>query len=266
MANNPMTNQKTLTEQQYKHSNNLSSRTQLHELFSVAKEKWFTFVYRNINLLENQEILELGSGTGLLWQANIKQLPNHCHITLTDLSEGMLDSIKNKHLDERFSMKPMDAQNITFPDKTFDIVIANHMLYHLPDLSKGLAEIKRVLKADGKLVAATNGPKHLGELYELLNEFGPNTYFQHQPLTFNLENGEKLLREHFPTIESHRYESHLRITDIEPLMAYYRSIITMGIQFDQLNQEEYAAFLQNKLEKDGQILIQKDQGLFIAYS
>ena len=68
MNENPMTNQKILTEQQYKHGYNLSSRAQLHELFTIANENWFTFVNRHLKLQKNQEILELGSGTGLLWQ------------------------------------------------------------------------------------------------------------------------------------------------------------------------------------------------------
>ena len=264
MNENPMTNQKVLTEQQYKHGDNLSSRAQLHELFTVAKEKWFTFVSRHLNLQENEEILELGSGTGLLWQANNNQIPENCHITLTDLSDGMLDSIKNNLSDIRFTMKQMDAQEITFPDNSFDTVIANHMLYHLPDISKGLQEINRVLKPDGKLIAATNGMKHLTGLYNLLSEFDSNVDIQRQTLTFNLDNGEEILQKHFEDIECHRYESYLRITDIKPLLAYYRSMQTMGIDFDQFDQEKYAAFLQSILDQDGHILIQKDQGLFIA--
>ena len=197
-------------------------------------------------------------------KTNHKRIPENCHITLTDLSKGMLDSIKNKLTDKCFSLKQMDAQKITFPDNMFDTVIANHMLYHLPDLSKGLQEIKRVLKSDGKLIAATNGSKHLTELYELLYEFNINAIVQRQSLTFNLENGEELLREQFTRIECIHFESYLRITDIEPLMAYYRSMQTMGIQFDQFDQEKFAAFLQTKLEKNGHILIQKAQGLFIA--
>ena len=58
----------------------------------------------------------------------------------------------------------MDAQDIPFEDDTFGCVVANHMLYHVPDLDKGLAEIRRVLKPGGKLYAATNGEAHMLEL------------------------------------------------------------------------------------------------------
>ena len=264
MSENPINNQKVLFEQQYKSTGNFSSRTRLHELFTVTDINWFDFVFQHINPQPGQTILELGSGTGLLWQETINQLPAQCHIHLTDFSEAMIDSLQKTIVDKRFSIKKMDAQNITFPDHTFDIVVANHMLYHVPDVSKALQEIRRVLKPDGKLIAATNGDKHMAELYSMLFEFDPTQGPQSRILPFNLENGEQILAEHFSKVECQHHNSHLRITVIEPLLAYYRSMQTMGIDFDQFDQEKFAAFLQNKLEKNGHILIQKAQGLFIA--
>ena len=44
------------------------------------------------------------------------------------------------------SFQQIDIQDINFPDETFDVIIANHMLYHIPDLQKALYEVKRVLK------------------------------------------------------------------------------------------------------------------------
>ncbi len=57
----------------------------------------------------------------------------------------------------RVQFKEIDAQSIPFEDETFDAVIANHMLYHVPDRPKAIAEIKRVLKPGGRLIATTIG-------------------------------------------------------------------------------------------------------------
>ena len=54
-----------------------------------------------------------------------------------------------------------DAQDLPFDDGTFDVVVANHMLYHVPDPRRAAAEFARVLRPGGVLLAATNGPQHL---------------------------------------------------------------------------------------------------------
>lgn len=73
-------------------------------------------------------------------------------------SEGMVDIIRNNYSKyNNVSFKQIDIQDINFLDETFDIIIANHMLYHIPDLQKALHEVKRVLKAVGKFYSTTNG-------------------------------------------------------------------------------------------------------------
>ena len=100
------------------------------------------------SLPADARILELGCGSGLLWKSSIDRIPAGWKITLSDLSPGMLDAAwRNLVVTGRtFQFKEIDAQSIPFEDETFDAVIANHMLYHVPDRGKALAEIKRVLK------------------------------------------------------------------------------------------------------------------------
>jgi ubiquinone/menaquinone biosynthesis C-methylase UbiE len=264
MSENPVNNQKYLLEQQYKRTDNFTSRTDLHEKYTITDEPWFSFVYRYLNLQPDQKVLELGSGTGLLWQKNFQVLPENCEIHLTDLSEGMLDSIQNSIQDKRFHFKQMDAQNITYPDATFDTVIANHMLYHVPDFSKTMREIKRVLKPGGKLIAATNGNAHMTEIYDFLYTFDPTHGFQRRILPFNLDSGTELLKAEFSHVEQHIHASYLRITEVTPLVAYYRSMQTLGVNFALYNQQAFSEFLQTTLDNDGQIIVHKSQGLFIA--
>ncbi len=53
----------------------------------------------------------------------------------------------------------------------FDAVLANHMLYYVPDKSTALTEVKRVLKADGRFFTSTVGEKHMQELECWVKQF-----------------------------------------------------------------------------------------------
>ena len=85
-----------------------------------------------------------------------------------------------------------DVQELPFADGEFDVAIAAWMLYHVPDLERGVAELARVLRPGGRLVAATNSRFHLLELRELVGS-GPST------LKFSREDGEDHLARHFVT-------------------------------------------------------------------
>ena len=113
------------------------------------------------------------------------------------LDERMVEIQRSKGIDARVG----DVQDLPFGDAEFDVVVAAWMLYHLPDLDRGLAEIARVLKAGGRLVAVTNAIDHLRELWELA---GRETSIRE--FTFHSENGEEALRRHFASVT--RREAH----------------------------------------------------------
>ena len=118
------------------------------------------------NLSADARILEIGYGPADLWVQNLDRLPAGWTITLTDFSVGMIEAAQRNlaGAGRPFTFRPMNAQSIPFDTATFDAVIANHMLYHVPDLTKAVAEIHSVLKPGGTLYAATNGKGHLREL------------------------------------------------------------------------------------------------------
>ena len=69
-----------------------------------------------------------------------------------------------------------DVQQLPFEDESFDCAVAAWMLYHVPDVERGLAELARVLKPGGRLVAVTNRSDHLRELRELLGGVSPSQF------------------------------------------------------------------------------------------
>ena len=97
----------------------------------------------------------------------------------------------------------LDAQDISFPDSLFDSVIANHMLYHVSDLSRVLSEIKRVLKPGGCLCAAISRRDHLVEFRSWKIEYFQQMFigsWDNPTDRFGLENGENQLLRWFPEV------------------------------------------------------------------
>jgi ubiquinone/menaquinone biosynthesis C-methylase UbiE len=260
------TDQQYLKADQYRDSSNLDARVVIHQRFSTNPYGWFKWVFDTLlKLPDNAKILELGCGHGLLWKENIDRLPAGWNITLSDLSSGMLDAAwRNLVVSGRaFQFKEIDAQSIPFEDGTFDAVLANHMLYHVPDRPKAIAEIKRVLKSAGRLIATTVGENHMQEMMDWYARVHVSKVWESFANPFTLENGLEQLQPFFSKVSLSRYEDNLQVTEIEPLITYIRS----GVRVTELSEDELSN-LQHDLEKElkanGRILISKDSGLFEA--
>ena len=260
------TDQGYLKTEQYKDSSNLDARVDLHQRFSTNDYGWFKWIFDTLaKLPADAKILELGCGHGLLWKENADRIPSTWDITLSDLSPGMLDSAWRNLVvtGRKFKFKEIDAQKIPFEDETFDAVIANHMLYHVPDRPKAIAEIKRALKTSGHLFATTVGEAHMQEITEWLKNVSNGNYVSKATASFTLENGLEQLEVFFPQVTVTRYEDNLRVTELESLVAYICSMIsTTDLQEDKL--KTLVQDLQTRLDQKGEIFITKDSGLFEA--
>jgi ubiquinone/menaquinone biosynthesis C-methylase UbiE len=260
------TDQNYLKTDQYKDSSNLEARVAIHKRFSTNPYGWLIWVFdRLLDLPDKAKILELGCGPGYLWKENASRVPSAWDITLSDLSSGMLDSAwKNLVVTGRnYKFKEIDAQEIPFADETFDAVIANHMLYHVPDKPKAIAEIKRVLKTGGRFFATTVGDNHLKEMMDWYQRVHVDKVWESFANSFTLENGLEQVRSFFPNVTVSRYEDNLEVTELEPIMAYIRS----GIRVAELSEEELAKLksdLEKELNEKSRIFIRKDSGLFEA--
>jgi ubiquinone/menaquinone biosynthesis C-methylase UbiE len=259
------TDQHYLLHEQYKDATNLNARAQLHERFSTNKENWFRWVFDHFHLPYGAHILELGTGPALLWQTNLDRIPEDWQITLTDFSPGMLhEASKNLGDLSAVTFEIVDAQAIPFDAELFDVVIANHMLYHVPDLAKALAEIRRVLKPEGYFYAATNGIEHMREISAFGWQIVPENSDTSAHSTFTLENGAEWLSQQFSHIELYRTNNSLEVTEVEPLMAYILSTRAGTFLVDE-KQAALRSLLEQELAKNGAIHITRSSGLFEAY-
>ena len=259
------TDQEYLKTDQYRNASNLNARVELHRRFSTNADGWFPWVFDILKTLPSTaRVLELGCGPGYLWKECIDRIPKGWSITLSDLSDGMVDAAwRNLVVTGRaFKYEQIDAQSIPYPDETFDIVIANFMLYHVPDRPKALQEIRRILKQNGYFFAATSSYRHLNELNTWLKKASPYEYFPFNN-TFSLDNGFEQLTPFFSSVEVKNYDNSLLVTEIEPLMAYILST-TKAKDIPESALLEIRRELEDILSEKGEIFITTDSGLFLA--
>ena len=249
---------------QYLNSRNISDRIRLHSLYSRNKEGWFPWLFRMYRPGEGMKILELGCGDGSLWSQNREKLPGNLSLTLSDISQGMLRDAKRNlgGEDPRFDFQAFDCQNIPFSSETFDMIIADHVLFYCRDLDKALQEIKRVLKPEGVFFCRAYGARHMEEISRLVQDFDSRIILSADKLyeKFGKENGPSILGPYFSKIEWHSYEDSLLVTQAEPLIAYILSCHGNQNQYILDRYKEFRSFVSKKTAEG--FYITKDAGFF----
>jgi ubiquinone/menaquinone biosynthesis C-methylase UbiE len=266
-----MSDRSYLLSQQYRDPRNLDARVAIHARFSTNRYGWHRWVFDHFDLAAGARVLELGGGPGHLWASNRDRIPPGWQITVTDFSPGMVRAAREQlgSTGRRFGQAVSDAQAIGFPSEHFQAVIANHMLYHVPDRARALQEIRRVLVPGGRLFAATVGQGHMRELDE--GPLGELWVGQQAPenmapapggtAAFSLETGEAQLAPWFEQVTVDRYVDALEVTDPEVLVAYVLSM--RDLPADRL--ARLRAYVTDQIGTHGAIHISKDAGLFQAH-
>lgn len=261
----PPLDDRQFVEKQYKDPSNLEARVNLHQCFSVNPYHWHPWVFDHLALPPQARILELGCGPGYLWLENLSCIPAGWEITLSDFSAGMLEQTRRNLENQRpFQFEVIDAQSIPLKNGYFDAVIANHMLYHVPDLPAALAEIQRVLKPAGHFFSSTNGERHLAEIRDMLVKFDPAlASWGRWANSFLLENGMPQLSPYFTGIELHHYEDALEVPEADPLVDYILS--GWAAQLLMGKQVAFKEFVADEIESHGGVFhVTKSAGLFVS--
>lgn len=250
--------------EQYKNSNNLNVRISLHDQFSTNKTGWFNWLFKQIDFSEVNRLLEIGCGNGKLWENRNIDLRNR-EIFLSDISEGMVHEVRKK-LGKDYNCIVADCQAIPFKDGYFDAVIANHVLFYIQSLDKGLSEICRVLKDNGTFYCSTYGKKHMKEITELVQSFDSKVELSQNSLfdIFGIENGETILKKYFKSVQFIQYEDSLIVDQAQPLVDYIMSC--HGNQNEILGPKisKFKEYIESMISKNGSITITKQAGLFIC--
>lgn len=280
-----LTSMETSMKTQYQDASNISARIRLHKLYSQNKEGWFPWLFTQCmdaaaslqqpvvsdekvpsDTTKAMHILELGCGNGSFWTENIKRVPEHADILLSDISEGMIRDARRAlgTNDSRFHFERIDCHAIPHEDGTFDLAMANHVLFYCEDIDLALSEIARVLKPNGLFLCSTYGPTHMSEINQLVQQFDDRVVLSAEKLyeRFGSDNGTDILKRHFKSIRYHAYEDSLNVTAAEHLIEYILSCHGNQSQYLLDRYKDFRSFVERKT-KNG-FHITKDAGVFIC--
>lgn len=251
---------------QYNNSSNISARINLHKLYSRNEQGWFPWIYEHCEIKPGMRILEIGCGDGTFWFENIEKLPPSIEVVLSDLSEGMLrDARRTIDLESaEFSFQSFDCHEIPYLDHSFDLVIANHLLFYCDDIPKVLQEIQRVIKPQGTLISSTYGADHMKEVSELVSQFDDRIVLSGHKLyeKYGKENGLDLLSSYFLQNNWCSYEDSLFIPSPEALISYILSCHGNQNQYIIDRYNEFRLLVQRYTHKG--FSITKDAGIFVS--
>lgn len=251
---------------QYRSATNLSARIALHSLYSTNPEGWFPWLYRKLELAPGMRVLEVGCGDGALWTCRHEELPRPISIVLSDISDGMIRDVRrNIRQDlQSFTFQVFDCANIPYADNTFDLVIANHVLFYADDLPGTLQELARVLRPGGRFICSSYSSRHMHEIRDLVRLFDNHISLSQGHLyeRFGLENGQSLLSPVFSSVRLLRYEDGLRITDPQPLIEYILSCHGNQNQYLVNRYKEFQSFVKEQVGNE--FYVTKDAGIFVC--
>ncbi len=227
----PMYADPILLRRQYANDKNLKIRQDIHSRYSVPSIQFTDWIINRVEWRGDERVLDVGCGAGSYYDRLRVLQPNTRYVGV-DVEAGMLDNHAARHAPDGMSVAAADAQHLPFTDGSFDVVMANHMLYHVADVERALSECRRVLKPDGVLIASTNSANTMPEfnaLYRraimLLSSPGKITSGSTAVprSAFTLENGAILMARHFYAVVRHDLPGTLVFKAVDPVMDYLGS-------------------------------------------
>lgn len=256
------------------------TRQDIHDRYSVPPRDLVGWALGCIRWRGDEAVLDVGCGPGR-WHTPLKKLFPGITYTGIDRYSPMLQSHPYLQV-----CNIADAEQLPFADGSFDVVMANHMLFHVPDPEQAIREFRRVLKPTGSVMATTNSVHNMPELQALMRRAvtllappgmtNPRVPAQHTD-QFTLESGTRMLSRYFYAVVRHDLPGSLVFTSADPIIDYIQSTRSLresdlppGVKWDdvmlimrdQINRliEHFGELQINKLSG---VLIATDQGDFI---
>jgi SAM-dependent methyltransferase len=251
---------------QYADDRNLRARQRLWE----GQDPYFdlaAWVLDLAGVASGQEVLDVGCGNGTYLRALRARNIDAVGI---DLSLGMLDAARGDQ-----DLVNADAVSLPVRDGAVDVVLAPHMLYHVPDRPTAVRELRRVLRRGGVLIAVTNGAGHTRAVKELVEAAVGATTPGWEMRTnfssgFSLENGAEQLAVAFEDITCVRPErvAPVTIRDAGVVADYVASV---GDHYEPEAGRPWhevvatvRAEVQRVIDADGAFLVHGDPGAFVC--
>jgi SAM-dependent methyltransferase len=218
----PWADRAFLRDVQYRTDANLAARQSIYSY----QEPRIALQGRVIDLAApgaGEIVCDVGCGNGM-YLAELARRGFAGRVLGLDLSTGMLGAARERlGTVAGVGLLAADATALPLRDGVADLTLALHMLYHVPDPSQALRELRRVTRPGGRVIIVLNGPDHLRELRAIVAEArGDEIWGQRERL--RLDGGEVLAGRYFSSVTRHDFVSELRIPDPEPVADYVRSM------------------------------------------
>jgi SAM-dependent methyltransferase len=191
-----------------------------------------------------------------------------------DLSAGMIAGAVRNNLTNESRVAVADIEMLPLTSSVVDVVVAAFMLYHVPNLSSGLSEVRRVLRPDGMLLAEANGrddKREITDSWEAAGRrvVGPGFKVPRWGDRFNLDDGPQALGEFLEVLAVDRTTWTFRFPDPEPVIRWVRSLRDgWAERLDVATWEAIVAELRTNIalhiEDHGSFEVAKDSGVTVA--
>lgn len=123
----------------------------VYEFATRSQKSIYDYMYERIGeVAQGKDVLELATGPGMIAR---HIAPHANHVVATDFAPKMIETARKAKNPENVRFEVADATSLRFEDKSFDVVVIANALHIIPNPEKALAEIRRVLKDDGVLIA-----------------------------------------------------------------------------------------------------------------
>lgn len=252
----------------------LALRQQIHEQYSQPKIDFPQWVADLLTWRGDEWVLDVGTGSGNYFNVVMSRIPQG-RLVAGDFSLGMLRRARQHPQAASTTLVQLDARHLPFVSGTFDVVLANHMLYHVPNIDEALVEIRRVLKPAGILVAATNAEDTMPEFDTLSRRActllgHPRQEFPPAHRLFALENGTTRLSHFFKAVVRHDLPSALHFREVQPVLDFVNSLRPLHVGYlpEDVTWEDFMDMMEKQVTRlirhFGELQVHKMSGVLIA--
>lgn len=254
---------------QYSDSQKLSARAKLHFNYRTASVEWFPWLASLSEIQSGMSVLDVGCGPGWFWGEGRQAIADGIAIVLTDISHGMVREAAERvaslsGLATSITSASADAQQLPFADHQFDIVLASHMMYHVPEPRLAVNEIRRVLKPGGRAVISTNGDEHLKEIISIKRAVFGLPGRDDTTEVFSRTTGRSVVANVFEISDWHQYEDRLDVTEPQDIFDFICSY-PPAESADEEQQANLRRVIDERFDRGhGRLQVTKDTGAFVC--